>query len=151
MSLYLNKSTEEILTLKSEEILSFLIDEAKCSKEDVENLIKRPTKEILEFLISRLRGRAVNLDYEMLLEVLSADKAFLDSVTTTIIKTVGVNVEAELERENVLGVEVVQGSLEMALSSSSLNVTLESGQIGVDMKRTNLDLEVIYGENQAHH
>jgi len=123
MSLYLNKTVGELLGLPKRELLSFLIDEAKCSENNIKSLLSKPKRETLEFLISRLRGRAVNLDYEMLLDVLSKDQGFLDSVTVTLIKTMGVNFEVEIQKENVLAIEVVRGDL--TLNVKKRNLTLE--------------------------
>jgi len=121
--LYLNKTTEELLTLSKNELLSFLIEEAKCSQEDISKLLTRPKREVLEFLIERLRNRAVNLDYEMLLEVLSADKDFLDELRYTVVKTVAVSLECEII-ENVIDIKVIAQDIVITVEKKEIQVEI---------------------------
>ncbi len=112
-----------MLTLSKNELLSFLIEEAKCSQEDVSNLLTRPKREVLEFLIERLRNRAVNLDYEMLLDVLSADKDFLDELRYTVVKTVAVSLECEII-ENVIDIKVIAQDIVITVEKKEIQVEI---------------------------
>ena len=124
MSDYLTKSTHEILSLSKKELLTFLVNEAKCSQEDISSILKMPERDVLEFLISRLRGRAVNIDYTLMLDTLSNDKQFTDSVTTEIIKTIATTVEVDI-MSNTLDIEIAGTSIELSIQSNLAEVNFE--------------------------
>lgn len=124
MSDYLTKSTHEILSLSKKELLTFLANEAKCSQDDISSILKMPKRDVLEFLISRLRGRAVNIDYTLMLDALSNDKQFTDSVTTEITKTIATTVEVDI-MSNTLDIEIAGTSIDLSIQSNLTEVNFE--------------------------
>jgi hypothetical protein len=121
----LSLKTEDLLKLSKKELIEFLIDKAKCKQEDIEYLLKQPKKEVLEFLISRLMGHAVNIDYELLLTRLPTHKEFMEMVATTIVKTIAVNMQIELQKENLLSIEITNPFLTAKVEANAMKTEIK--------------------------